>query len=62
MVGGPADGVATLTLNRPEKRNALSIAVRDEVSADPGLARYSKGMKSLAASGTSAVFVNRRHF
>jgi len=31
-VSGPADGVATLTLNRPEKKNALSIAVRDEFS------------------------------
>jgi enoyl-CoA hydratase len=27
-----ADGVATLTLNRPEKRNALSIALRDAIS------------------------------
>jgi enoyl-CoA hydratase/carnithine racemase len=27
-----ADGIATLTLNRPEKRNALSIALRDAVS------------------------------
>ena len=26
------DGVVTLTLNRPEKRNALSIALRDEIS------------------------------
>jgi enoyl-CoA hydratase/carnithine racemase len=32
-VGGPDDeGVAVLTLTRPEKRNALSIAVRDEMS------------------------------
>ena len=31
-MSGPADGVATLTLNRPEKKNALSIAVRDEFS------------------------------
>ena len=30
LVSDPADGVATLTLNRPEKKNALSIAVRDE--------------------------------
>jgi enoyl-CoA hydratase/carnithine racemase len=32
LVSGPADGVVTLTLNRPEKKNALSIAVRDEFS------------------------------
>ena len=32
LVSEPADGVATLTLNRPEKKNALSIAVRDEFS------------------------------
>jgi enoyl-CoA hydratase/carnithine racemase len=32
LVSGPADGVTTLTLNRPEKKNALSIAVRDEFS------------------------------
>ena len=32
LVSEPADGVATLTLNRPEKKNALSIALRDEVS------------------------------
>jgi len=32
LVEGPADGVATITLNRPEKKNALSIALRDELS------------------------------
>ena len=32
VVGENIDGVAMLTLNRPEKRNALSIAVRDVVS------------------------------
>ena len=32
MVDGPSAGVATITLNRPDKRNALSIAVRDAVS------------------------------
>ncbi|HMF04403.1 MAG TPA: enoyl-CoA hydratase-related protein, partial [Acidimicrobiia bacterium] len=28
----PEDGVVTLTLDRPDKKNALSIALRDEVS------------------------------
>ena len=32
IVDGPTDGVALLTLNRPEKRNALSTALRDEIS------------------------------
>lgn len=29
---GPADGVVTLTLDRPERKNALSIALRDALS------------------------------
>jgi enoyl-CoA hydratase len=32
LVSDPADGIAMLTLNRPEKKNALSIAVRDAFS------------------------------
>ena len=32
LVSEPVDGIATVTLNRPEKKNALSIAVRDEFS------------------------------
>jgi enoyl-CoA hydratase/carnithine racemase len=31
-VDGPADGVVWLTLDRPDKRNALSIALRDEIA------------------------------
>src|SRR3972149_1336711 len=31
-VGGPDAGVARITLARPDKRNALSIALRDEVA------------------------------
>jgi enoyl-CoA hydratase len=31
-VSEPADGVVTLTLDRPERKNALSIALRDQVS------------------------------
>ena len=32
IVESPHDGVATITLNRPDKKNALSIALRDEIS------------------------------
>jgi enoyl-CoA hydratase/carnithine racemase len=32
LVSEPDHGVATITLNRPAKRNALSMAVRDLVS------------------------------
>jgi enoyl-CoA hydratase/carnithine racemase len=32
QVTGPADGVARITLDRPDKKNALSIRLRDEVS------------------------------
>ena len=32
LVAAVDDGVATVTLNRPEKKNALSIALHDEVS------------------------------
>jgi enoyl-CoA hydratase/carnithine racemase len=42
------DGVATLTLERPEKRNALSIALRDEMS---------DALDRLAAADTTRVVV-----
>ncbi len=32
LMSEPQDAVVTLTLNRPQKKNALSIALRDEVS------------------------------
>jgi enoyl-CoA hydratase/carnithine racemase len=48
LVSGPADGVATLTLNRPEKKNALSIAVRDE---------FSDALEALAGDDAAKVVV-----
>jgi enoyl-CoA hydratase/carnithine racemase len=31
-IDGPTDGIATLTLDRPERKNALSIELRDQIS------------------------------
>ena len=56
MVGGPADGVATLTLNRPEKRNALSIAVRDEVSDALDALAGDESLKAVVLTGAGEVF------
>lgn len=48
LVSEPVDGVATLTLNRPDKKNALSIAVRDE---------FSDALEALAATDAVKVVV-----
>jgi enoyl-CoA hydratase/carnithine racemase len=56
VVSGPEDGVATITLNRPDKRNALSAALRERfcdalerLSVDPGL-------RLLVITGAGPVF------
>jgi enoyl-CoA hydratase len=50
------DGVVTLTLNRPEKRNALSIALRDQISdALAGLAA-DEAVKVVVVTGAGDVF------
>jgi enoyl-CoA hydratase/carnithine racemase len=50
------DGIVTLTLNRPEKRNALSIALRDEISdALDELAGDDK-VKAVVVTGAGDVF------
>src|ERR671910_3655921 len=52
----PEDGVVTLTLNRPEKKNALSIALRDELSdALDGLAG-DDAVKTVVITGEGDVF------
>jgi enoyl-CoA hydratase/carnithine racemase len=56
LVSAVVDGVATITLNRPDKRNALSIAVRDLVSdALDGLAA-DDDVKCVVLTGTGDVF------
>src|SRR2546421_515650 len=56
MVDGPREGVATITLNRPEKRNALSIAVRDAVSDALDRLADDEEVKVVVVTGAGDVF------
>src|SRR5262245_6007672 len=50
------DGVVTLTLNRPEKRNALSIALRDEISDALDALADDDAVKVVIVAGAGDVF------
>ncbi len=56
LVSPPADGVVTLTLNRPAKRNALSIALRDEVSDALRRLAADDAVKVVVVTGAGDVF------
>src|SRR5207248_2604977 len=56
MVDGPRQGVATITLNRPDKRNALSIAVRDLVSDALDRLAGDEAVKVVVVTGAGEVF------
>jgi enoyl-CoA hydratase len=56
LVSAPADGIATLTLNRPEKKNALSIAVRDEFSDALDALAADETVKVVIVTGAGDVF------
>jgi len=56
LVDGPAGGVTTITLNRPEKRNALSIAVRDAVSDALDRLAVDDAVKVVVVTGAGDVF------
>ena len=56
LVDGPTEGVATVTLNRPEKRNALSIAVRDAVNDALGRLAADEDCKVVVVTGAGDVF------
>jgi enoyl-CoA hydratase len=51
-----SDGVATITLNRPEKRNALSIALRDTMSAALDELALDQTLKALVITGAGDYF------
>ena len=57
LVSGPdEDGVAVITLNRPEKKNALSIALREEVVALLGRMAGDETLKALIIAGSGGSF------
>ena len=56
MVGDNVDGVVTVTLNRPEKKNALSIALRDEVSDAFDALAADDAVRVVVITGAGSVF------
>jgi len=53
---GPADGIAAITLNRPEKKNALSIALRDDISDALDALGSDAAVKCVIVTGAGDVF------
>ena len=56
QVSDAADGVVTVTLNRPEKKNALSIAVRDEVAGALDTLAADDRVRAVIVTGAGSVF------
>ncbi len=50
------EGVATLTLNRPEARNALSAALKDELSAAAAQVAADAAVRAVVLTGAGGVF------
>src|SRR3990167_2512316 len=55
-VSGPAAGAARVTLARPDKRNALSVALRDEVSNALAALAADPAVKVVVVTGAGSVF------
>jgi enoyl-CoA hydratase/carnithine racemase len=49
-------GIAVITLNRPEKRNALNDSMREELLAALNEAAYDKSVKALVITGSGQAF------
>jgi len=56
QVSGGSTGVATITLARPEKKNALSIALRDEVSEAVDAFGRDTAVKAIVITGAGDFF------
>ncbi len=50
------DGVATLTLSRPERRNALSIKLRDEITEQLDSWATDAGVRAVVLTGAGSTF------
>jgi enoyl-CoA hydratase len=55
-VDGPVDGVATLTLDRPEKRNALSTELRDRIADALDRLADDEDLRAVVITGAGPVF------
>src|SRR6201992_1294604 len=56
LAGPDGQGVAVVTLNRPDKKNALSIALRDEVTARLGRLAPAPAVRALVITGSGGSF------
>lgn len=56
LVDRPADGIAWLTLNRPDKRNALSIALRDEIADALDALAADTTVRAVVVTGAGTTF------
>jgi enoyl-CoA hydratase/carnithine racemase len=57
LVSGPdGGGIAVITLNRPEKKNALSIALREDAIAILGRLACDQAVKALVITGSGGCF------
>jgi enoyl-CoA hydratase len=56
IVSGPEDGVAVITLNRPDKRNALSTALREQFCETLDRLAADRDMRTLVITGAGPVF------
>lgn len=50
------DGIASITLNRPERRNALDLAMRNELARAVGEIRRDKGVHAVIIAGAGNSF------
>ena len=55
-IDGPWDGIATLTLDRPERKNALSVELRDRLSDVLGALAAEPAVRVVVLTGEGDVF------